>query len=93
MCWKHEWAKAVNNINWALIHIERARIKVDKRGLKGAADLCEELMDDLKGTQEELKILIKDYGISKKRRSPTLQKHMKGQRRRAGKVQAWVQKN
>jgi len=31
MCWKQEWASAINNINWTIIHIERAQAKLQKR--------------------------------------------------------------
>jgi hypothetical protein len=31
MCWKQEWASAINNINWTIIHIERAEAKLQKR--------------------------------------------------------------
>lgn len=31
MCWKQEWASAINTINWTIIHIERAQAKLHKR--------------------------------------------------------------
>lgn len=34
MCWKQEWASAVNNLNWAIIHTERAKAKLGYRVTK-----------------------------------------------------------
>lgn len=34
MCWKYEWAKASNNLSWAIRHVERARAKLHKRMLR-----------------------------------------------------------
>lgn len=34
MCWKQEWAGAINNLNWAIIHVKRAQIKLQKRKLR-----------------------------------------------------------
>lgn len=34
MCWKQEWASAINNINWGIIHVKRAQIKLQKRALR-----------------------------------------------------------
>lgn len=31
MCWKQEWAHAINNLQKAIMHIERARDKLNKR--------------------------------------------------------------
>lgn len=31
MCWKQEWAMAINNLNHAIEHIERARTKLGER--------------------------------------------------------------
>lgn len=31
MCWKNEWAMAINNLNWAVIHVGRALVKLEKR--------------------------------------------------------------
>ncbi len=39
MCWKYEWAKAVNNLNHAIVHVERARKKIHKRLLRNEKTL------------------------------------------------------
>lgn len=39
MCWKYEWAKAVNNLNRAIIHVEGARKKIHKRLLRNQRTL------------------------------------------------------
>lgn len=39
MCWKYEWAMAVNNLNYAIIHVERARRKIHKRLLRNERTL------------------------------------------------------
>lgn len=39
MCWKYEWAKAVNNLNNAIIHVERARRKIHARLLRNQKQL------------------------------------------------------
>lgn len=39
MCWKYEWASAVNNLNSAIIHVERARRKIHKRLLRNEKTL------------------------------------------------------
>jgi len=31
MCWKQEWAIAINNLNHAIMHVERAKAKLQKR--------------------------------------------------------------
>jgi hypothetical protein len=31
MCWKQEWAMAINNLEHAVGHIQRARVKLEKR--------------------------------------------------------------
>lgn len=31
MCWKYEWARAINNLNSAIEHIERAQKKLEAR--------------------------------------------------------------
>jgi hypothetical protein len=31
MCWKREWAAAFNNLSNAIIHVERAKAKLEKR--------------------------------------------------------------
>jgi len=39
MCWKYEWAKAANNLNHAIIHVERARKKIHARLLRNKKTL------------------------------------------------------
>jgi len=34
MCWKYEWAKAINNVSNAIIHVERAKRKIHARKLR-----------------------------------------------------------
>jgi len=34
MCWKNEWAKAINNLTSAIIHIKRAQAKIHQRLLR-----------------------------------------------------------
>ena len=93
MCWKHEWARAVNNLEWAKIHIERARAKVEKRNLSLPAGECTAMIVMLSGIQEGLKDLIKTYGISKKGAARSLEKHMEGRRTKSGKIAHWVRTN
>lgn len=93
MCWKHEWARAINNLEWAKIHIERAQIKVKKRNRIIATNTCEELIELLKEAQDTLKDLIVMEGISMKEKAPSLEKRMKGSRVKSGQVEAWVKSN
>jgi len=39
MCWKFEWARAVNNLSYAITHVERARRKIHKRLLRNQRTL------------------------------------------------------
>lgn len=39
MCWKYEWSRAVNNLNNAIIHVERARKKIHNRLLRNERTL------------------------------------------------------
>ena len=39
MCWKQEWAMAINNLQMARIHIERAQEKLKKRQLRNERNL------------------------------------------------------
>ena len=93
MCWKHEWARAVNNLNWAKIHIERAKVKVEKRGALDAGAKSQLLIERLAAIQEELKALIENHGISRKKKSSSMEGHMKGRRKKRGKIEEWVSKN
>jgi len=91
MCWKNEWAKAINNLNWALIHIERARIKVERRNNSEAVQECRLLTLNLKCVQDRLKNLIDQHGIRRVDGSITTERQMRGQRTKRGEVEAWVQ--
>lgn len=93
MCWKHEWAKAVNNLEWAKIHTERARIKVERRNLSEAAQTCANLIGELDDIQGQLRKLIEVYGISTKKDAPSVERNLKGRRIKAGKIAAWVKTN
>ena len=93
MCWVHEWAKAINSIEWAKIHVERARIKVKKRGLGGATQECDKLIDTLQASQDQLKSLIEKYGIFKTNDAESLIHSMTSGRTKAGKIEAWVKTN
>lgn len=92
MCWKHEWARAVNNLEWAKIHIERAKLKVEKRGMDKATRSCEELLETLDNAQMNLKCMIDSFGISKKETAVSLEKHMEGRRVKTGRIVSWVNK-
>ena len=39
MCWKHEWARAINNLNRAIAHVVKAREKMQKRLLRNERNL------------------------------------------------------
>lgn len=39
MCWKYEWAMSVNNLNYAILHIKRAQLKLHKRLLRNKKHL------------------------------------------------------
>jgi hypothetical protein len=72
MCWVHEWAYAWRNIESAVQHIERAKLKMEFRSKRfpkqrdrylEAYRRCEELIRTLREVQWELKDLIWTYGI------------------------------
>jgi hypothetical protein len=72
MCWVHEWAYAWRNIESAIQHIERAKLKMRFRSERfpkqrekyvKAYERCEELIKTLRGVQKELEDLIWTYGI------------------------------
>jgi len=84
MCWVYEWARALNNLTWAIIHIERARAKTEKRGLKDATVKSKVIIDYLQNFQEELGVLISTYGIKRNPKAPTIRKLARGQRRVRG---------
>jgi chromosome segregation ATPase len=58
MCWKQEWSHAINNINHALAHLQKAKEKLEKRAsdrretIKNAPTKC--------GRIDKAKEIIKD---------------------------------
>ena len=80
MCWKDEWAKAVNNIEWAIIHTDRAQSKLEKRGNSPGVDECKEVITELRQSQEQLKSMIEKYGIRKKENAVMAKRSMAGHR-------------
>ncbi len=93
MCWKHEWARAVNNLEWAKIHVQRAIIKTTKRHMHYATARGEKLLQELTRIQEELKEMVDTYGISTKQAAKSVKENMDGRRKKRGKVQDWVEHN
>jgi len=81
MCWKNEWARAVNNVESAKIHIRRARAKVECRGLFEAVERCDNAIQWLERIQENLNKLIADFGITSVKGSRTTETLLKGQRK------------
>lgn len=92
MCWKQEWASAINNLQHSIEHIERAQDKLEKRKERNEAALkkkyktdfyeetkikaritknnagveqCKGIITELKKRQDQLFIMIHEYGISK----------------------------
>jgi hypothetical protein len=39
MCWKQEWAAAIGNLERAIVHVERAKVKLEKRFERNATSL------------------------------------------------------
>lgn len=39
MCWKHEWAMAINNLNSAIMHVQRARERLQNRLVRNKKNL------------------------------------------------------
>jgi hypothetical protein len=75
MCWIHEWVYAWRNIESAIQHVERAKLKMKFRSERfpkqrdrylSAYKRCEELIKTLREVQLELKYLIFTYGIIRK---------------------------
>lgn len=99
MCWKQEWAAAFNNLQWAIIHTERAKAKLEKRALnnmgktlspedveaakKGWAE-CDDLINRFKNDQARLKILIDTVGIWVKDDPERTKTLMAGRRNKSG---------
>ena len=88
MCWKDEWAKAVNNLEWAIIHTERAQGKLEKKRRFPGVDKCEEIIADLRQKQEQLKELIETYGITRTENPAMANISMVGRRTSRGKP--WI---
>jgi len=80
MCWKQEWAMAINNLNWAIIHVQRAQVKVRKRQLTAADVQSTDIVQRLRQTQEELKRMIDSYGIKRTPNPARVQELMTGKR-------------
>jgi hypothetical protein len=81
VCWVHEWGKAYRDISHAIIHIKRARLKMEFRAKRfpkqqvrylDAMTWCDNLIKTLESVQKDLLLLIDYYGI--KRDGKTLQK-------------------
>ena len=99
MCWKQEWAAAYNNLQWAIIHTERAKTKLEKRALNdmkhtlSPADVeaakigkveCDDLIRGFKEDQEILKNLIENVGIWVKDDPSRTRTLMEGRRQKRG---------
>ena len=99
MCWKQEWAAAVNNLNWAILHINRAKTKLEKRSLndlkkplspadidaaKKGLEKCKEIIASLEASQEELKWLIENVGLWRKDSPKRTKVLMAGRRKTSG---------
>ncbi len=104
MCWNFEWARAYSNIGWALLHVDRAQAKMDKRTQdradpkvatrwEKATEENEEITTVLKECQEKLEALIKKYGITRGGDSKTLAKLKKGGINKAVSTEKWLKKN
>lgn len=39
MCWKHEWAMAINNLNSAIAHVQKAQQKLQNRLVRNKKNL------------------------------------------------------
>jgi hypothetical protein len=39
MCWKQEWAATIGNLNYAILHVERAYAKLQKRLVRNERNL------------------------------------------------------
>lgn len=85
MCWKFEWARAINNLNRAILHINRAREKVEKRSERAklpevkfkwnlATRKCKLLITVLQSVQRDLDKLIEEFGIKRKAHAQTIEK-------------------
>ena len=88
MCWKDEWAKAVNNLSWAIIHTERAQGKLEKKRRWPGVNECKEVIADLRQQQEHLKEMIETYGITRTENPVMVSRSMAGHRTSRGKP--WV---
>ena len=81
MCWKHELARSVNNLNWALIHLNRARDKLhDRRWMDGEARAAE-VIETLMKQQQAIRELVEQYGITRKENERSTARHLDGRRK------------
>ena len=99
MCWKQEWAAAFNNLQWAIIHTERAKEKLRARSTnslkvkltdediaaatKGFYE-CENIINRLQREQVMLKWLIENVGLWVKDNPERTRTLMEGRRRKTG---------
>jgi hypothetical protein len=74
VCWVHEWAKARRAVLKAVVHVERARLKMLFRAERfpkkrdhylKAARRCEEVSAELQAVADDLLSLIEGYGITR----------------------------
>lgn len=93
MCWKNEWARAYRNLQWAIIHIDRAKEKLHTRSInqlkikltpeeiasstKGFYE-CRNIINRLQSEQLMLKWLIENVGLWVKDDSASTQRLMEG---------------
>jgi uncharacterized protein YxjI len=97
----HEWAKAWRHIEYAIIHIERARLKMEFRAKRfpgkkdkyiDAMTWNDNLIKTLRSVQRDLLALIDEYGIKRNGRySKTLQKLLTPPRLQP--PEEWAEKN
>ena len=78
MCWKYEWAKAYNNLTWALRHMKRTRNKKHVEKYPKAVESTESVITKLEEIQKELDFMIKNYGIKRKSNNVSTERWQKG---------------
>ena len=84
MCWMHEWAKAYRHLEYAITHIERAKLKMKFRAERfpnkgdwylDAMTWNDNIVKTLRSIQKDLLAMIDEYGIKRGGRyNKTLQK-------------------
>ena len=81
MCWKYELARSVNNLTWALIHLNRARDKLwDRRWMDGEARAAE-VIEALMKQQQAIRELIEQFGITRKENERLTARCLRGRRK------------